>query len=173
MLPTEAFAEVVAFLRLFDLSDLAVSNALCSTLAVKASTSIRWEEFPGLNFRITNEQIAVIRRSVSQNMSYGKLLTFEDETATAEFIAAAFPNCIFDNVEILRSTSKPIIDAIGRIADSVIVNGTLCPYISMSPGETLEVIRKFRKVKAFRLIKPYNEANEIANIYRGSDIQEL
>lgn len=40
MLPTETFAEAVAFLPLFDLGALAVADAMCSSLAVRASTKI-------------------------------------------------------------------------------------------------------------------------------------
>lgn len=45
VLQTETFDEVVAFLDLFDLSALAATNELCSSLAIKASARIRWEEF--------------------------------------------------------------------------------------------------------------------------------
>lgn len=54
MLPTDAFAEAVAFLPIFDLSALVVTNAMCSSMAVHASARIRWEEFPGLRISIVN-----------------------------------------------------------------------------------------------------------------------
>lgn len=59
MLPTETFAEVVGFLRLADLSALAVTNALCSMLTLEASLGIRWEEFIGLRFYVRKQTIQI------------------------------------------------------------------------------------------------------------------
>lgn len=103
MLPTKVLAEAVAFLCLFDLKTLAVNNAPCSSLAVKASTVIRWEEFPGLHFVIANHSIGIFRCFDSSKYDAKRRscrvlvanLTFPNETATSESIAAAFPSCIF------------------------------------------------------------------------------
>ncbi|KAH7698425.1 hypothetical protein AAVH_34482, partial [Aphelenchoides avenae] len=130
MLPAEAFAEAVAFIRLFDLSALVVTNALYSSFAIRASTAIRFEEFPGLRFLLIWNRIEVSRTFDASMNGDGPLLrehvaslTFASENDLAEFVAAAFPYCIFEDVGILPS--RNLLDAIGRVADSVIVNGAL------------------------------------------------
>lgn len=154
MLPTEAFAEAVAFLRLFDLSALAVANALCSTLAVKASTCVRWEEFPGLSFAFMNGWLQVMRRNDTDNWQLVANVFFPSETAMAEFIAAAFPNCIFEDVTIFRFVSKRILDVIGRVAGSVVVKRLLRIPCGMNRDDSLNLVRKFRKVKVSFFIAP-------------------
>lgn len=74
-------------------------------------------------------------------------LTFPDAAATAEFVATAFANCTFDDVDILQSASRPILDAIGHIADSVIVKGVLNYSKAISLFDSLDFVRKFRKVE--------------------------
>lgn len=148
MLPTEAFADAVAFLRLYDLSALVVANSLCSSLAAKASTTIRWEDFSGLYFYIYNERIDVY--CGSDCYSYGTLLVaqlrFASENETIEFITAAFPNCVFEKLAILRFAGfqiKPLLDAIGQ----VIVRGVFIQTRAMTHADTLNLVRKFRRVK--------------------------
>lgn len=128
MLPTEAFTEVVAFLHLFDLSALAVANALRSSIAVKASTCIRGENFHGLRFCVGHGWIETIRvpdESMAQRVSFPlqsvASLTFAGETDMAEFITAAFPNCVFDDVTIFRFESKHLLDALFQVADSIVI----------------------------------------------------
>lgn len=73
MLPPETFAEIVAFLRLFDLDALAVTNASCSTLAVKASTALRWEEFPDLRFYISSQLLEITRLNLKDDDGFIQL----------------------------------------------------------------------------------------------------
>lgn len=144
MLPTEAFADVVAFLRLFDLSALVVTNALCSTLVVKASTRIRWEEFLGIRVCIENRWIRISRCSDRKHLVS---LNFSTETANAEFVAAAFPNCILEDVIIMSTSCEPLFDAIYRVADSFMIKGTLQLPALTSPEDSLDLVRKLRDVK--------------------------
>lgn len=127
MLPTETFAEAIAFLRLFDLGALVVTNALYSSLAVKASTHFRCEEFSGLLFYVWNRSIEVFRLTNDASLSWKFVtaMTFSTVDDTAEFVVAAFPNCIFEHVSISNFLSVHLLDAIGRIADSVIIKGVL------------------------------------------------
>lgn len=149
MLPVEAFAEAVAFLPLFDLISLVVTNSLCSTLAAKASNAIRWEEFPGLLFYIANEGIHIFARTdvPTYEGSFVATLAFQSENNMVEFIAAAFPNCIFENVYISGFISNRLIDVIRRVADSIVVSRVLYFRSHMSPKCSLYLLRKFRKVK--------------------------
>lgn len=154
MLPTEAFAEVVGFLRLFDLSALVVTNSMCSSLGIKASTFIRWEEFPGLRFLVRDGAIKVLRSLADEDGERWwhtvALLIFANENDTTDFIAAAFPNCIFEKVDIL---SMDILDGVGRVADSIIVT----EYLGFSTtricsDDVLSFVRKFRRVKVSFLV---------------------
>ncbi|KAH7694837.1 hypothetical protein AAVH_38111, partial [Aphelenchoides avenae] len=72
-------------------------------------------------------------------------LSFSTKDDTAEFVIDAFPDCIFDELNISSFLSERILDAIGRIADSVIINGVLRSFGNMTPNETLNLVRKFRK----------------------------
>lgn len=126
MLPNEAFAGSVAFLRRFDLNTLAVTNALCSTIAVKASAKIRWETFPSLSILVADEWMQIVRRIEEPTCQFVTNICFPSESKTTEFIAAAFPNCIFEDLTLFR-TSKYLLDVIGRVADSIVVKGAICP----------------------------------------------
>lgn len=133
MLPTETFAEIVAFLRLFDLGAFVVANAMCSSLAIKASAAIRWEEFPDLRFYISDQLIEITR--LSQNDEDGSYdpqhvatLTFRRVKETIKFIAIAFLNCIFEDVSISGSASKRLLSAFGRVANSVIIKGVFLAF---------------------------------------------
>lgn len=140
MLPAEAFADVVTFLLLFDLGALALTNAICSSLAIKASTMIRWEAFPDLQFYIWSDVMQFFRGDLLVAN-----LNFPNEIAMEEFIADGFLNCIFEDVEISPYLSKDLLDAIGRVVDSVVVKGTLrLPFVSPS---RLNVVRKFRNIE--------------------------
>lgn len=151
MLPPEAFAEAVAFHRLFDLDALLVANALCSSLALKASAAIRWEEFPGLRLYFANQWIYIDRTpeqdGEERRWTPVELLTFPRDDQMAEFVDAALPNCIFEELTLFDLTSKKVRDAIGRVADSIVIKGALRPPYHMSPDDSLELVRKFRKVK--------------------------
>lgn len=153
MLPAEAFSEAVAFLRLYDLNALVVTNEVCSSLAVKASNKIRWEELPGLSLHISNKWIGIRRHDASTNHSgivrwkSVAVLTFPNEKDTDKFIAAALSNCVFEDVILSWNLSKPLLDALGRVADSVVLKGALCPPYSMSHDDSLSLLQRFRKVK--------------------------
>ncbi|KAH7711831.1 hypothetical protein AAVH_20877 [Aphelenchoides avenae] len=181
MLPTEAFAEAVAFLRLFDLEALLVANAMCSTLALKASTAIRCEEFPGLVMYIANRWVGIgpspslVHEDGQYRCRLVDILAFPSEKELVEFVAAALPNCIFDDIAFDSNLSKQVRDAIGRVANTVVIRGVLCPSYNMIRDDTVELVRTFRKVKAVLLVGQLSddEANEIANFYRESGVQEL
>lgn len=149
MLPTEVFAEAVAFFRIFGLNALAVTSAMCSKLAIKASAGIRWEEFLCLRFYITNRAIHILRQTDKgvRRARMSLTLTFPSEHDTIEFVAAAFPKCIFEGVTISYHLRKRLLDAIGRVADSVVVKGSLQLPDDVSPDDTLRLGREFRKVK--------------------------
>lgn len=153
MLPTETLAEAVAFLHLFDLDALAVANSLCSTLARKASRAIRWEKFPDLKLFVVKQSIHVRRTSRPEDENGQSrrtpvtVLTFQSADETAEFIAAVFRNCIFDDVLFPTSVSKLLLDAMDRVADCVVISGVFHPPYGMSPDHTVKLVRKLRKVK--------------------------
>lgn len=154
MLLTKVFAEAVAFLRLFDLSALAVTNKLCSSLTVKASTKIQWEEFPDRVFLVLDRcivfgELELTGVNLGQDCSY----LFSNETGMVDFVAAAFRNCIFEDSEISFG-SRPLLDAFDRVADSVIVKGALSLPTSVSPDDSLKIVRSFRKVKVSFFILP-------------------
>lgn len=73
-------------------------------------------------------------------------LTFTSELDTAEFVDAAFPNCIFEDVDISPRLNKNVTDAIGRVSDSVIVNEALQLHGSINSSR-IKLVRKFRNVK--------------------------
>ncbi|KAH7680105.1 hypothetical protein AAVH_41524, partial [Aphelenchoides avenae] len=154
MLPPDAYADAVAFLRLFDLSALAVTNALCSSFAVRASTAVRFEEFPGLQFLLIWNRIEIshvfdasMNGSGPFHWKHVANLTFVSEDDLHEFVAAAFPNCIFEDVG-MPLPSKNLLDATGRVADSVVVSGALgLPARVASADNVLDFVREFRKVK--------------------------
>lgn len=155
MLPTEVFAEVVAFLRLFDMSALVVTNAPCSSLALNAASGIRCEEFPDLDFYVSDHMIYVCRvhqvhisnQCMERRLKYVAFLDFQNESTMAEFIAAAFPNCVFMGVGLQRGASKQTLDAVGRVAGSVIVTEALGHYRDMSADDSISLVRKFRRLK--------------------------
>lgn len=143
MLPTEVFAEALAFLRPFDLRALAVTNALCSSLAIKASTRVRWEEFPGIRLFIEARRLEIWRGYMHSIAT----LAFKSENRMIAFVAAAFPNCIFDDIIIVGFPSERLLDAIGQVADSVIIRETFSHYSSVNTGDSLGLLQQFRKVK--------------------------
>ncbi|KAH7697292.1 hypothetical protein AAVH_35626, partial [Aphelenchoides avenae] len=150
MLPTEAFAETVAFLRLFDLSALAVTNLHCSSVAVKASGSLRCEEFMDLHFYVAHYWVQAMKcvgidEYGSFDMQNVELLGFPNEIGMAEFVADAFPNCVFGNMTAYLN--KAVMDALGRVADSIMIKGALILDVSLSPDRSLSFVRKFRQVK--------------------------
>ncbi|KAH7711830.1 hypothetical protein AAVH_20876 [Aphelenchoides avenae] len=158
MLPTEAFSDAIAFLRLFDLGALLVANSVVSSIALKASTAIRWEQFPGLKLYIAQRWIDIGRipspddRDGQYRWNRVAMLIFRSVDETAEFIAAAFPNSIFDVVVFssfisMPLASKPLVDAMDRVWDSVIVTGALNLPYAMGLDDALILVRKFRKVK--------------------------
>lgn len=159
MLPAEVFAHAVAFLRLFDLSALAVTTATCSTLAVKASNSIRWEEFAGLLFSIVDDAI-LIAKYIGPKCVTGfgpfdvvAFLSFSNVTAMAEFISGALPNCIFEDVDIFSFPGDHLLDAMGRVADSVIVKGAFShSLLDINRDVSFSLLSKFRKVKVRYLL---------------------
>lgn len=152
MLPAEAFADVVAFLRLFDLSSLAITSAMCSTLAVKASGSIRWEDFSGLQFLIGDNLLEVTRSQSlhvcmngwavvwrgynnDEDAAFDResvaTLALKNEIEMAEFVETAFSNCIVGNIFCFQSK---FMDAFGPVADSVVITGALWPPVLMGPS---------------------------------------
>lgn len=155
MLPTEAFADAVAFLRLFDLRALIVTSGLCSALAVKASARIRWEDFPDIRLYISYDYTIQIFRisdslkdqqdGTSTRTQVMATLTFANESTLADLVAAAFPNCIFEDISCF--TSERILDTICRVANSVVVKGTLCHSANVRRDYSLDLVRKFRKLK--------------------------
>lgn len=152
MLSTEAFCDCVAFLRLFDLSALAVTNALCSSVALKASAAIRCEEFPGLRFYVVDCNIYILESTPRKDEDgraaffLVKSMGFSSENDLAEFVTEAFPNCIIDNLDVLPDPAAPVLDAIFRVADSV-VGKTLRLPGNMATSDSLQLIRKMRKVQ--------------------------
>lgn len=115
MLPTEAFADVVAFLRVFDLRALVVTNSLCSLLAAKTSNLIRWEQFPGLLFHVENRRIEIYRRAGAPpdgalfQLSFMAQLKFTKENDMFQFVADSFPNCILGKLAIFGISSERLI----------------------------------------------------------------
>lgn len=151
MLPIEAYAEAVAFLRLFDLSTHGLHG---STLAVEASSKIRWEEFPGLCFDIWDTGIHIYRKVGAPNggdgsyrLQYVTSLTFLSSTATVQFVAAAFTNCIFEDMDISIFLRKDILDAILGVANCFIIKGTLSHSRNLNAEVSLNLVRKLRKIK--------------------------
>lgn len=206
MLPTDAIIETVAFLHLFDLQALAATNALCSSLAVKASNMIRCKDFSDLRFGIADGLILIYRRIYEPDYKGGSFhwkfvtdLMFPTLNEATEFVLAAFPNCIVEGVTISTSASETLLDTIGRFAESLIVKGVLRLPRGMSIDDSLSLARKFRKVKVSSFIYSLHERwhfarkgstrlsfrrwtlkessddeiSEIANLLRGSSIEEL
>lgn len=154
MLPTEAFADAVAFLRLFDMKALLITNAICSSHAVKASTVIRWEEFPSFRFEISKRMIYVSRACPEEEGSWPCFsvvtrLAFADENEMREFVTAAFPNCIVEDFIIsgFSPAGNDVWDAVRRVADCVVVKRALGLPHCMSPDDSLSLVGRFRKVK--------------------------
>lgn len=155
MLPTEIFADSVAFFRLYDLRALVITNARCFSLAVKEANRIRFEEFPNLHFTLERNSI-LTRRTGTQQDELGihpvqakVKLTFPSERDTVRFVAEAFPNCDFEDVAISSLLSQAALKSIGRIAHSVDILGALRTPFSMCHEESIKLFQKFRKVKVF------------------------
>ncbi|KAH7710478.1 hypothetical protein AAVH_22246 [Aphelenchoides avenae] len=123
MLPTEAFAEALAFLRLFDLGAVVVTNALCSALSLKAANGVPWEELPGARCFIREHLIEIF--DTFKKDENGALLpscvaslSHPNDPAITRFVAASsFPNCVFEHLVISRFPSEPFSDAIDRVED--------------------------------------------------------
>lgn len=151
MLPTEAFAKAIASLRLFDLSALAVANSICSSFAVKTSSTIRWEEFTDLNLNIRNGGIEICRPLPKTEDGLPRwavtMLTFGSEIEMIEFVATAFLNCIFEDVVIWTYRNKNLLEDVGQVADAVAIRGTLQLNGSISFSDSINLLKKFRKVK--------------------------
>lgn len=150
MLPTKTFADAVAFLRLFDLSPLLVTNSLCSSLAVEASTSLRCEAFPGLAFYVLDRGIAVGTLEGGSAFATGSMdvifVLFSTDAEIIDFLATALPNCIFEDLEI-ACDNEHLLDALGQVAESVIVRGAFSLPASVGPDDSIGIVRKLRKVK--------------------------
>lgn len=153
MLPTEAFAEAVAVLCVFDLHALAVTSAFCSSLAVKAAIRIRWQQFPGLRFCIMEDRIAIFRKNYtspneddSSRLQFVAMLIFPSVDDMSRFVDASFSNCIFEDLIVTWTADKKVLDAISRVAEFVIVAGSFTLDVQMSQSGSLNLVRKFRKV---------------------------
>lgn len=95
-------------------------------------TKIRWEDLTGLVIWISSTWILVFRRNKTPKGNNGLVsprfmstLTVSSEDDTIEFAIDAFPNCICEGIVIYHAPSKPLLDATGRVADSVIIEGVL------------------------------------------------
>lgn len=134
MLPTEAFADVVAFARLYNLKSLMVTSALCSAIATKTSSSIRWGDFSDFHFCIYNERVIIERKVECQYHRWQPVaaLTFTSTKDTTEFVVAAFPYCAFEHLTFFQIGAR--VDAVAQVADSVVVKGAL--FLPDSVGGT-------------------------------------
>lgn len=147
MLPAEVFADAVAFLRLYDLTELPVANRHCSGLAMKHAATIRKETFAGLHFVLHSQAVIVCR-----NSSIVAYLNFPSELATAEFVSAAFPNCVFESVDVQCSRNNHLMNAIVEVADSVVITDNLSfdvgpPATLRSAPEMVEFVARVRSLK--------------------------
>lgn len=75
-------------------------------------------------------------------------LDFSSIKDNVEFIAAAFPNCILEDLIFVgpRSIWAELVDAIHQVADSIVVKGTLYQPDGMTHEDTLNFVPKFRNV---------------------------
>lgn len=114
MLPTEAFAEVIAFLELVDLDALILTNVFCSKLAQESALRIRVQDFSHLKFVIRYGAVVVIRPEYPRDCisfcfsSYDALLN-------------AFRNCIIGHLTI-DGLYQPLMNAVKNAADKLIVH---------------------------------------------------
>lgn len=152
MLPTESFADAVAFLGIYDLNSLVLTNALCSSLAVAGASRIRWEEFPGLRLRIGHQWIAVER--IIPRRDYADYerrdvawLRFNSEDKFVEFIAAALPNCVFEGLIFHCRPAEHVHRALETIAHSVVVLSVLRRLGFSRSLDVLDYAFPFRLVK--------------------------
>lgn len=117
---------------------------------------------PGSCFYIWNKRIEIFRIIVSQTDEGGlrrlqsvTVLAFTSENDLARFVTDALPNCIFEDVVIISCLNKHLSDAVGRVADAVVLKGALHIRGSMNPEEYVCLLRKFRKVEvSFFILLP-------------------
>lgn len=137
MMPTEAFAEVVAFLRLCDLCALAVTTRCVLRLHAKPLTGFDGKISRALTLSLRTDGSQFLAELYTLMHVDGSLrwpfvadLTFPSEIDTTEFVSASFANGVFECVTFAGSPSKQLLKAIGRVADSVIVKGSLSTILS-------------------------------------------
>lgn len=130
MLQTEVFADAVAFLRLFDLTALAFAIAMCSSRAARASNRIRWDDFPGLHFIVSNDTIQVYRSinapkesDVSWLLQFVADLISSSEDDLIKFVAAALPNCVFEDEPVFGFLSKHVYVSLIQVTEPFVING--------------------------------------------------
>ncbi|KAH7701877.1 hypothetical protein AAVH_30985 [Aphelenchoides avenae] len=179
MLPTEAFTEAVAFLSIYDLNSLAVTNALCSALAVASASKMRWEEFRGLRIRIGYNWIAVERLIPRDDYTEHECLNVAQwgfsEVDMANFIAAAFPNCVFEGLIFHCRPGEHVRRALDKVAHSIVILSVLRRPGSSRHFDVLDYVFPFRMVKAVNLVGAVadNELREIVDQFRTSGVHEL
>ncbi|KAH7707648.1 hypothetical protein AAVH_25114 [Aphelenchoides avenae] len=120
MLPNHVFADVVGYLRLYDLDALLLTDARCSGIAHSAASQIRVFDFSEFRFDLYNSSIVIYK--LAQAAPNSITLNFLNATDLVHFIPAALRNCVLGG---LTAYVKGSFDATTEVADTIIIKGTL------------------------------------------------
>ncbi|KAH7712313.1 hypothetical protein AAVH_20354 [Aphelenchoides avenae] len=164
---------------MYDLNSLVVTNALCSALAVASASKMRWEEFRGLCIRIGYNWIAVERLIPRDDHTEYECLNVAQwgfsEVDMANFIAAAFPNCVFEGLIFHCRPSEHVRRALDKVAHSIVILSVLRRPGSARSLDVLDYVFPFRMVRAVNIVGDVanDELSRIVDEFRTSGVREL
>lgn len=119
MLALEICAEVLAFLRLYDLVPMLTASRSCSLLAQSCMQNIRHWSYPGLYFCVISSWIYMFNCDTAMSFD----LHFESANELADFVRTAFRNCVFDYLSMNYHQISS--HAIEDVADGIIITKSL------------------------------------------------
>ncbi|KAH7715189.1 hypothetical protein AAVH_17409 [Aphelenchoides avenae] len=148
ILPVETFADVVGFLKYYDLGGLKLTNKLLSSVAQKCAGAIRLFDFSDFEFYVFDTWITVYRLKSDGDTSWVCVLKLNSEKNLAEFISDAFRNCTIGRL-ILGVRHEHVVNAFKFVPETVVVAGILDLRFGFleKEQEFYEFVGSFRRLK--------------------------
>ncbi|KAH7704367.1 hypothetical protein AAVH_28443 [Aphelenchoides avenae] len=150
-LPLETIADVVGFLRYYDLGGLKLANKIFSAAATHCAAAIRLFDFSDFAFYVYDGHIAVFRLDATYLCS----LELTSGESLSDFVSEAFRNCTVGQLQ-LGMRHAHIFRAISSIARTITVANKLRVNLACDENvqELLEFVDSFCRVKV-RAAKGY------------------
>lgn len=156
MLPFDIFAEVVGFLRHYDLDALLLTDRSRTELAQSAAARIHVFDFGEYMFYFDETSLRVINVAADGGiMSFANHtpLVFNSETELMEFIPVALRNCTLRSVDLAvgfrRRRMRSIIEAMKEVSHTIVITGGLRFGAGDFPdvSDLADFVGSFRRVR--------------------------